>query len=546
MEPECYPSSIVPRSSRLFLDYSESSAPLTPFFANAAAGREWMKHPGNLTADHRSRLATLLAEQNQAFGGGDRTAANIERLRAGASAVVTGQQVALFGGPLYTLLKAATAIARAQAATQAGVDTVPVFWLASEDHDFAEIDHVDLPAPQATGTQATERLSLSPAPAHAVPVGNVLLGPSVADALRKAEAILGGSEAFAMLQRSYRPDASLAHAFGSLMAQLFAPWGLIVLDASGRQFHALGAAVLAQAIREVDTLHAALLERDLQLSARGYHSQVLVGEQSSLLFLIDEATGARVPLRRVQHEGQMHEGQTLWKAGHRRLSALELLQILEVTPERISPNALLRPVFQDALLPTSAYIAGPAEVAYFAQSEVLYQRLLGRVTPILPRLSATLAEPAVASLMERHQLSLHDAFLDPDTLAQRLGARHLPVEGKRLLASAGNQLDSELTAITAWMVAMDAGLGRAANTAASKMRYQMNRLRRMAARHQLERETSLARHAHTLTQALYPNGHLQERTIAGVYFLARNGNALLQTLIDVAADACPGHKLLPL
>lgn len=544
MEPECYPSSIVPRSSRLFLDYSESSTPLAPFFAHAASGREWMTHRrelgSELAADHRARLASLLLAQNQSFAGGEHTTANIERLRTGASVVVTGQQVSLLGGPLYTLLKAATAIARAQAATQAGVDTVPVFWLATEDHDFAEINHVELPAPERPN--GLERISIGPAPHVAVPVGNLPLGASVLEALRHAEPILGGSDIFALLERAYQPAASLGHAFGSLMAQLFAPWGLIVMDASLRDFHALGAPVLAQAIQQADELHAALLQRDEELHARGYHSQVLVAEQSSLLFLLDATTDARLPLRRVTQDGQRQ-----WKAGSQRFTTDELLAILQVTPERISPNALLRPVFQDTLLPTSAYVGGPAEIAYFAQSQVLYQRLLGRMTPVLPRLSATLLEPAVATLMARHQLSLPDAFNTPDTLAQRLGARSLPVEGKRLLASAGNQLDSELTAVTEWMVAMDQGLGRAASTAASKMRYQMNRLRRMAARHQLERETSLARHARTLAQALYPAGHLQERTIAGAYFLARYGaKQFLESLVDAAADACPGHKLLPL
>ena len=139
MEPECYPSSIVPHSSRLFLDYTESAEPLTPFYSTTATGKSWMREGRKLSAEHRARLADLLAAQNAAFGGGELTAKNIDRLRNGASAVVTGQQVALFGGPLYTLLKAATAIARAREATAAGFDTVPVFWLASEDHDFAEI-----------------------------------------------------------------------------------------------------------------------------------------------------------------------------------------------------------------------------------------------------------------------------------------------------------------------------------------------------------------------------------------------------------------------
>jgi uncharacterized protein YllA (UPF0747 family) len=207
---------------------------------------------------------------------------------------------------------------------------------------------------------------------------------------------------------------------------------------------------------------------------------------------------------------------------------------------------LLRPVFQDAVLPTSAYIAGPAEIAYFAQSEVLYQGILGRATAVLPRLSATLVEPKIATVMERHEVRLPDAVTNADELAQRLAARAMPIDGKRKLAAAGNSLDGELSAVTDWMAQMDPGLGRAATTAASKMRYQMNRLRRLAARYQLEKEASLARHAQAITRAVYPGGHLQERAVAGIYFLATQGDGLLDMLIAAAGNACPGHKVLPL
>ncbi len=536
MEPECYPSSIVPHSSRLFLDYTESAGPLSPFYSTAAVSRNWFREGSQLSAEHRARLAESLDEQNAQFGGGAVAAANIRRLRDGASTVVTGQQVGLFGGPLYTLLKAATAIARAREATEAGFDTVPVFWLATEDHDFAEIAQVNLPS-----KDGLKPVGIEPAPEFAVPVGAIALGARIYGALAEVEEILGTSDATVVLRESYRPEATLAEAFGNLIARLFAPWGLVVIDPAARGFHRLGAKVFEDAIRKADALHAALISRDAELIARGYHAQVKVTDQSSLLFLLDEKTGARLPLRRVRANGEAQ-----WKAGGRHYSSDELLKILQATPERCSPNALLRPVFQDAVLPTSAYIAGPAEIAYFAQSEVLYREILGRATAVLPRLSATLVEPKIATVMERHELRLPDVLTTPDALAQRLGARAMPIEGKRKLAAAGNSLDGELAAVTEWMAQMDAGLGRSASTAASKMRYQMNRLRRMAARYQMEKETSLARHAQAVTQALYPGGHLQERQVAGIYFLATQGNGLLEMLIHTAENACPGHKLLPL
>lgn len=533
LETECYPISVLPHASRIFLDYTEHETPLAPFYPVSPRSSAWMQHAGGFDKSARAALADLLAEQNLQFGAGEAALRNIELLQNGARAVVTGQQVGLFGGPLYTLLKAATAIQRAAQATAQGHPVVPVFWMATEDHDYAEIDHVAFP-----GKREIRRVQLRPgARPVGTPVGNRVLGDEVLEALAEAEAILGNGPFLEQLRAWYRPEATFAQAFGMLVANVFAPWGLIVMDASTRGFHRLGGEVLRHTIVDADRLHGDLLRRNAELTAAGYHAQVLVGDASSLLFLLDERTGMRVPLRRV--EGR-------WKAGKRSFTEAELLGILKVSPERLSPNALLRPVFQDCILPTLAYVGGAAEVAYFAQSEVLYRELLGRATPILPRLSATLVEPAIASIMERHQLSLMQAFEPPAELAARLGARAMPIEGKRRLAAAGTALDRELEAVNAWMESLDEGLGRAARTASSKMRYQMNRLRRMSARHQLEKDASLLRQATAVSASLFPGGHLQERTVGAAYFLARYGDSLAPLLVQAAADPCIGHRLLPL
>ena len=195
----------------------------------------------------------------------------------------------------------------------------------------------------------------------------------------------------------------------------------------------LGRGTLRYAIEHAAELQTALIARDKELVKAGYHAQVLVAEGASLLFLLDEVTGERVALRRSA-DGQ-------WKAGGKAYSTAELIAILETAPERLSPNALLRPVFQDTLLPTAAYVGGPAEIAYFAQSAVLYEAILGRITPVLPRLSATLLEPAIAAVMDKDEVQLPDAMTTAEELAQRLGARAMPIEGKRKLAAVGNALD---------------------------------------------------------------------------------------------------------
>jgi uncharacterized protein YllA (UPF0747 family) len=219
--------------------------------------------------------------------------------------------------------------------------------------------------------------------------------------------------------------------------------------------------------------------------------------------------------------------------------------ILEAAPERISPSALLRPLFQDFIFGTSAQVGGPAEIAYLAQSAVLFERILSRQTPPLARFSGTLIEPSVGELLRRHELSIDKLFHeDAPSLAKRLAARAMPIETKKRLASSGNALDAELTTLLDWMRAQDEGLGRSAGTAASKMRYQMNRLRNLAANFELQRESSLNRHAEAIIQAIAPEGSIQERVHGAAFYFGRYGLDLAETLVTHAENPCPGHRVV--
>jgi bacillithiol synthase len=548
MEVQCYPISTVPGTTpllRAFLDPSTAAdrASLHRWYPSEPFGSGWTEDSPQLNPEHRERLATLLLEQADQFGAGQATRDNIEWLRNGAAAVVTGQQVALFGGPLLTLLKAATAIRKAQdAGAKTGRLHVPIFWLATEDHDLAEIDQLALP----TKTEL-ETLKLGLDVARQLPVGSLCLDRDSEAGRAKLEAtteraseLIGWGPVADLLRECYAAErgTTFALAFAKLMTSVFAEFGLVVLDASSRGFHELGAPVLRAAVEKAQALETALLERSEELTKSGYHAQVLVSPGHSLLFLLDVEGGVRQPLRRVENGA--------WRAGSHTYSTNELLAIVESAPERLSPNALLRPVFQDAILPTAAYIAGPAEIAYFAQSAVVYEQILGRVTPVLPRLSATLVDPALGKVMESHELQLPQLWeaKTPEAVAQRLGARAMPIELKRKLAAAGNALGAELDALTEYMTVMSSELGRAAGVSASKMRYQMNRLRRMAATFEVQREASLRKHANTLMLNLFPDGHLQERVIGGIWFLARYGEDLPKLLVDNAAQECPGHRVL--
>jgi bacillithiol synthase len=483
---------------------------------------------------HWAELVAMIAVQNPQPA----AAGAIAALGAGAGVVVTGQQVGLLGGPLFTPLKAATALARSRQATAAGKHHVAVFWLATEDHDFAEVNHVTIPT-----RRELRKLVYDREPAAPVPVGGVVLDDAIAPLMEQACELVGYSDAMEALAAAYRPGRTLAQAFAEFYGKIFSAQGLLILDAGERAGHRMGSPVLRAAVERADEFHSRLLDRNRALSEAGYHAQVAVAPQSSLLFLMDEKSGARMALKRQPPSPAEPKG--LWQAGREKLSTEELLGILDAAPERISPAALLRPVFQDFLLGTSLIIGGPAEIAYFAQSSVLFERILGRVTPSEPRFSATLIEPSIGELLRQHELSLDRIFAEtPDSLAQKLGARAMPVEGKRKLAAAGRALDDELAPLLEWMRNLDAGLGRSADTAASKMRYQMNRLRRLASTFQLQKEESMKRHADAVMRALYPGGVLQERVHAAAYYFGHYGLELAEQMTAHAADNCAGHTAI--
>jgi len=525
--------------SRLFLDYCAGADTARPFFGSRSfgslsAGTGWMERPP-LPA-HWPELAELVAAQNQQ----PVSAPALDALRSDAGTVVTGQQVGLFGGPLLTALKAATAVARARRATAAGKPHVALFWLASEDHDFAEISSVSIPAANELAA-----LSYGAAPSAPLPVGRVELDDSILRLIDRVRELVEPSEALEALAEAYQPGRTFAQAFADFYSRVFGAQGLLIVDASSREFHRLGAAVLRAALERADELHGALVERNRALEAAGYHAQVALPPQSSLLFLIDAKTGARQALRRMAPSAD--EPQGLWRAGGQRFSTAELAGILEAEPERISPSALLRPVFQDYLLGSSLVVGGPAEIAYFAQSDVLYERVLGlgRGTASAPRLFATLIEPATAELLRRHSLTPEGVMAETgESLARRLAQRSMPPETKARLDATSGALEAELDALVAWMQAQDRGLGQSAETAASKMRYQMGRLRALALKFQLQREGAFTRQAQSICQAIAPGGVPQERVHAAVYYFARYGLDLAEVFCEQAAICNPGHAVL--
>ncbi len=537
MKSECLPFSQIPHTTPLFADFLSDYSKVQQFYPRPAYFNQWFKDEASrLTYDHgrRRRVSAILERQNQSWGASAKVLESLSRLRAGASAVVTGQQVGLFGGPLFSIFKALTAVKLAEHATRSGIDCVPVFWLATEDHDLEEVNQVSIPGPDG----ALQKLTAPASGLPEAPVGTVQFGPEIQAVVDAAAGLLGASEIADFLREAYLPGETFGSAFARLFSRLFAQWGVILLDAGDPEFHQIAKPVYVTAIERAAELDDALLARGKALEAAGYHQQVKVTSSSTLLFTL--RNGARKPV----HLRANGNGSPDFLIEEERISQADLLSRVASSPQDFSGNALLRPVIQDYLLPTLAYTGGSAEVAYFAQVAVVYHAVLGRVTPIVPRFSATIVEPKPQGLLERYGLRLPDFFAGPESLREKMASRTLPKELQSAFEQAEASLDKSLAAIREGLSRLDSTLVDSATNAASKMQHQLAQLRAKAARAELRQTEVLTRHAELLTNSLFPGKALQERGLAAAYFLARHGTDFLREMYEAIHPDCLDHQII--
>jgi bacillithiol biosynthesis cysteine-adding enzyme BshC len=542
VNPDCIRFEQIPHSSRLFLDFLArlAGSPVRDVAAGVGANLDRFFAPNSVSAiaehartlnfdpQRRQAIADVLERQNREWGASDATLASISRLRAGAVAIVSGQQVGLFGGPFYSILKAVSAVQLAVELSSKGVDAVPLFWLATEDHDLAEVNQVPFPA-------ADGRMEIVTAAVKAranVPVGDVRFGAEIEPLVERAAQLLD-PEMRAVLESSYRAGETFGSAFGRLFSQVFAGTGLILLQPLDKDVHAIAKPLLRTALERAEELDRELLRRGKQLEDDGYHEQVKVTGSSTLLFLLQD--GERSAM-------QIAGDDFLVRA--QRLPRAEVFERLEQHPEQFSPNVLLRPVIQDYLLPTVVYFGGPSEIAYFAQAAVVYQKLLGRVTPVLPRLSLTVVNSRMQRLLRRYALQLPELFRGEIYLRELLASRVLPPAVRQQFEQGSQTIDKLIAQFTEPLRKLDPTLVDAAEKAGRKMHHQVNRLAGKAARAELRKNEQLSREAAELMNGLFPANTLQERIIPGVFLLSANGMTLLEKLVETAGSHCPGHQML--
>ena len=544
MKAECLPFAQIPHTTGLFIDFLAYSPSVRRFYPHSPHFGEWLKKEATAIkydSSRRERVSAILERQNQSWNASAQAFANIERLRKGSLAVVTGQQVGLFGGPMFAIYKALTTVKLAEEATAAGINAVPVFWLATSDHDLAEVNHVSFPGPDGL----LHTLATSSHGVPGAPVSDVRFGDEIVPVVDEAASLLGDSEIVQLVRETYRPGETMGSAFARLYARLFAEWGVILLDAADAELHRVAGPIYRAAIERADSVSDELRIRGVELGGAGYFQQVKVTESSVLLFAMRD--GARTAMHKHKR-GPDSATQFSIGAGSEaeKISAAELLERISATPEEFSPNVLLRPVVQDYLLPTLAYTGGAAETAYFAQAGAVYEELLGRVTPIVPRFSATLVEPRLQRWLRQYGSTVRDAFHGVEALRQTLAMRTLPEDLQSAFARANRALRESFDGVKDALGKLDSTLVDASQTAASKVQYQLDHLRERATAAELRRSEIVRRHADGLSHALYPENALQERGVGAAYFLAAHGRELLKSLHETMGTDCHDHQIVEL
>ena len=539
------PFSAIPHQSRLFIEYVSDPLSLKRFYPNAVGSpADISLFAQEVIANYRTdrtALCDALTEINVKAGAGRKTTENIEMLRDPASvAVVTGQQAGLFTGPLYTIYKALSAIKMSELLKGQGFPAVPVFWAATEDHDFEEVSAAFVIG--SAGELVESKYSASEGFAE-MPVGNIKLEHSIAGVVNHLFDNMPETEFSAdlraILLRSWSEGNSFGDAFIKTLAALFAEFGLIFIDPMHHGIKALSSPIYVDAIEKSDEIVQRICERSRQLENEGYHAQVLVEEDYFPFFWQDD-DGRRVALRKV--------GPDIYRVrdGKPEFTLADLQGIARNEPHRLSPGVMLRPVVQDYLLPTVCYLGGGAEIAYFAQTCEAYRVLNRPVTPILHRQSFTVVESKQRKVLEKFDLSLSRLFDGIEKTMLQMAETNVASGTAKLFADVEEKINTELDRLDQHLAQIDPTVAANLAKRRRKMIYHIVALRKKALLAQVRKDGVTSRQIENFFSSLLPNWQLQERTLNIFSFLNKYGPNFIAWLYEAIDLDDKDHRIIDL
>jgi bacillithiol biosynthesis cysteine-adding enzyme BshC len=493
----------------------------------------------SLDVSHREVLAGVLQEQNQAFGSGRKALENIALLkRPTTHAVVTGQQVGLFGGPLYTVFKIITAVRLAESlkGKYPNHDFVPVFWLEGEDHDFPEMNHVSVLGAENQAVRI-EYLHGEELPDRNLgPVGEIPFNTALNATFAALEGSLATTEftppLLQELKACYTEGKTFNQAFALWMNRLFPDQGVVYISSNHPRLKRLLVPMLLKEIHEFPKTSQMVITQSAELEKR-FHAQIKA--KSINLFFFHKGGRYLIEPRETDYSlrGTRHF-----------IPKEDLPRLAQEQPELFSTNVILRPIAQDTLLPTVAYIGGPSEIAYHAQLGPVY-REFGIPQPVLyPRASASLIEERLRRAMEKYGLELVEFFEDANRVTAKVVEQISEVKLDQVFASTAKRMHESMSELRFGLKEVDPTLLAALEGVTSKIDINMGVLKEKALAAQKRRNESAVRQIERAANGLLPNGGLQERELSAVQYLNKYGPEAFRRVIGELDITALGHQIL--
>jgi len=531
----------IPHQSRLFLDFQADSPNLNEFYPEKRTDLSDFaeKVLVNYKTDRRE-LCDVLEESNKSFGAGEKTFENIKFLREkDCVTIVTGQQAGLFSGELYTIYKALSAVKLAEVLRRQNIKAVPVFWIAEEDHDFDEVKKTFVLDRQGklAKFENTPEKHIENSPVGLVELDDTI-EKTIEDLFESLSHTEFSDETRRILSETYKSGETYSTAFAKFLAEIFSSYGLIFLSPLNENFKKLCAPIFTEAVEKSEEINLALLEKNKELEMKNYQAQVLVAENSFPFFFQDES-GKRRALRR-----DVENSKFKIQNSKREFDKTELIEIARNTPQNLSPNALLRPVMQDYLLPTLVYFGGAAEIAYFAQNSAIYEILNRPATPIRHRASFTVVQRKHHRTLEKYELEFAELFAGKDEISARIVEKFISNKTAETFADVEEIINAQLHRLDKSLSEIESTLSENLANRRKKIIWHIAALRKKYHLAEIQKNEIVGRRLENLFVALLPNNALQERTLNVVTFLNLFGTNFIDWIYEAIETDEKGHQIL--
>lgn len=531
----------IPGITKLFSDYLYDFGKVERFYAgDFRKDKNYLRVFKSIKEREypRERLSSILKEQNRRFGSPEEGFKNIELLKEPDSLVIfTGQQVGLFGGPLFTIYKAISIIKLAQELSfRFSRSFIPIFWLDSEDHDFEEVRSTSV----IDKENQLEEIRYSPAKTPSgEPMYKVVLEEEISSCVEKLASSLHPTEfkneVTKALVSCYSRGESISDSFAKWMVRLLGKYGLVIADPTDKELKKLAVDFFLKEIENPGRSMGLVRETGKTLESSGYHQQVVKSEEMVNLFL--EVEGKRSALK--------WSGEAIQIDGvDRNFSQNELRQIIEEEPERLSPNVLLLPLMRSYLFPTAAYIGGPGEISYYAQLKSVFDFFDIPMPVVYPRASVTLIEDKIKQLLQKYSLEFIDLFQDPEILINSILKEKFPDPLENTLEKKRNEISKILDSLEQELISSEPALKQNLETTRGKIDYELKRLGEKLFQAYRQKDQTLKEQVYKVKKNLFPDNKLQERVLNLVPYLIKYGFEFVDFLYNKVEIEKVDHQLL--